>query len=443
MTQIATLLLEKKYSEIKQDINNLNSADIALLFEELEEKTQISVLFKLLSKDVAAEVFSYLSHDRQQMLIECFSDKEIASIVKDLYVDDAVSFLEEMPANVVERVLKNTTAEARANINTILMYPDNSAGSLMTVEFVDLKSEQTIEQAFARIRKIGKDKETINTCYVTDSKHILQGVVTVKDLLLSIPHSKIRDIMNTNTIFVYTYDNQEDVSKLFSKYDLTALPVVDKENRLVGIITVDDIIDVIEQENTKDFHQMAAINPMEDSYLQTSVFTHARKRIVWLLFLMVSAIVTGTILSHYEESYILVPALVSFIPMIMGTGGNSGSQASTLIIRGLALGEINFKDYFKVFYKEVRVALIVGFVLSVFNFVRIILINNSFTLAITVSITLYFTVVFAKLIGFSLPLLAKKLKLDPALMASPLISTISDIISMLIYFTVASIVFGL
>ena len=443
MMEIITLMDEKKFSQIREIFLNANIADIAAEFEEVENREQAVVLFKLIPKDTAAEIFAYLSPEKQQILVESFSDKEIASIIKELYIDDAIDFIEEMPANVVERVLKNTDKETREIINTILMYPENSAGSLMTIEFVDLKSNMTVSEAFARIRRIGVDKETINICYVTDSKRVLQGVVSVRTLLLASPESKVEDLMTTNVIFVNTSEDQENIAKLFSKYDMTALPVVDKENRLVGIITVDDVIDIIQEENTEDFQKMAALGTNTEEYLKTSVVVHAKKRILWLLILMISSTLTGAIIANYQNAYLIIPALVGFLPMIMNTGGNSGSQTSTLVIRGMALGEIKLKDFAKVLFKELRVALLVGFILAIFNFGRIYLLNGDFLLAFVVAITLYFTVIMAKILGFMMPMLAKALKLDPALMSAPLISTIVDALSVLFYFTTVTLVFNI
>ena len=443
MIKITQLFDEKKFLEIREIFNTGNIADIASMLEEVENQEQSTVLFKLLPKNKAAEVFAYLSPDKQQILVESFSNKEISNIIQELYIDDAIDFIEEMPANVVERVLKNTDKETRDIINTILMYPENSAGSLMTIEFVDLKSNMTVQEAFARIRRIGIDKETINTCYVTDSTRILQGVVSVKTLLLSEPDTNIEKIMTTNFIYTQTGEDQEQVAQMFRKYDINALPVVDKEQRLVGIITVDDIIDIIQEENTEDFQKMAAMEPNADEYLITSVFTHFKKRIGWLLILMISSMLTGAIITAYEQAFLIIPALIGFIPMFMNTGGNSGTQASTLIIRGMAMGEIKLKDFFKVFLKEMRVALVVGLVLAIFNFFRIYLLNKDAVLALVVAITLYFTVILAKLLGVILPMAAKKFKLDPALMASPLITTVVDTFSVMFYFFIASILFNL
>jgi len=443
MIKITQLFDEKKFLEIREIFNTGNIADIASMLEEVENQEQSTVLFKLLPKNKAAEVFAYLSPDKQQILVESFSNKEISNIIQELYIDDAIDFIEEMPANVVERVLKNTDKETRDIINTILMYPENSAGSLMTIEFVDLKSNMTVQEAFARIRRIGIDKETINTCYVTDSTRILQGVVSVKTLLLSEPDTNIEKIMTTNFIYTQTGEDQEQVAQMFRKYDINALPVVDKEQRLVGIITVDDIIDIIQEENTEDFQKMAAMEPNADEYLKTSVFTHFKKRIGWLLILMISSMLTGAIITAYEQAFLIIPALIGFIPMFMNTGGNSGTQASTLIIRGMAMGEIKLKDFFKVFLKEMRVALVVGLVLAIFNFFRIYLLNKDAVLALVVAITLYFTVILAKLLGVILPMAAKKFKLDPALMASPLITTVVDTFSVMFYFFIASILFNL
>lgn len=442
-SNLLSLLETKNFKEIKHEFEEQLSADIANILEEVTNKENITLLFKLLNKDTAAEVFSYLSPEKQQLIVESLSDKEVASILNELFIDDAVYFIEEMPANVVEKVLKNTNAETRATINQILNYPENSAGSLMTTEFLDLKSEMTVQKAFERIRKIAKDKETINTCYVTDSQKVLLGVISIKDLLMAEPEEFVGNLMTTNVVNVNTHDDQEIMTQIFSKYDFSSLPVVDNEYRLVGIVTIDDAIDIIQQENTEDFQKMAAISPTDEEYLKTSVLTHARKRIGWLMFLMLSSFVVGYIITSYENAFLVVPALVGFIPMIMDTGGNSGAQSSTLIIRGLAMNEIGLKDYIKIFYKEFFVSILVGFALGFVNFFRIWLFNADILLALTVSLTLFLTVVIAKLIGFSLPFFAKIVKLDPALMASPIITTLVDILAMAAYFYIATLVMGI
>ena len=375
--------------------------------------------------------------DLQEKLINSLTDKELKNVLDELFMDDTVDLIEEMPSNVVKRILKSVSKEDRKTINELLKYPDDCAGSIMTTEFIDLKVNMTVDKAFEKIRKIGLDKETIYTCYVLDVRREVIGIITVKDLLLSDRDVLIKDIMETNVITVNTLDDKEEVVKQFDKYDVMALPVVDKENRLVGIITVDDAIDVLQEETTEDFELMAAMTPTEDSYFKTSVFSHAKNRILWLLILMLSSAITGAIITHYENAFAAIPVLVSFIPMIMGTGGNCGSQSSTLIIRGMAIDEISLKDFGKAIWKELRVSLLVGIVLAVVNGIRIMIQYNDFMLSIVLGLTLITTVVLAKLLGCILPMLAKKLKLDPAIMASPLITTIVDTCSILIYFAIA------
>lgn len=434
--QIIELIENKRYSNLNQYIEQLNPQDLSLLFEELSEEDMV-LLFRLLKKDEAADVFSYMEPDLQEKLINCLTDKELKLVIDELFMDDTVDLIEEMPSNVVKRILKGVNKEDRNTINELLKYPEDSAGSIMTTEFVDLKVNMTVEEAFKKIKKIGLDKETIYTCYVLDIRREILGVITVKDLLLADQDTKIKDIMETNVITVNTLSDQEEVVKQFDKYDIMALPVVDKENRLVGIITVDDAIDVLQDENTEDFEIMAAMTPTEDSYFKTPVWKHAKNRIIWLLLLMISATLTGAILTHYEEAFAAIPLLVSFIPMIMDTGGNCGSQSSTLIIRGMAMDEIKLKDYFKAVWKEIRVALLVGIALALVNGIRVMIQYQNLQLALVLSLTLIGTVCLSKILGCSLPMLAKKLKLDPAIMAAPLITTIVDSCSILIYFTIA------
>ena len=379
----------------------------------------------------------------QEKLIHDLTDAELKNVMDELFMDDAVDLIEEMPANVVKRILKAVNKEDRKKINELLQYPDDSAGSIMTTEFVDLKEDMTVEDALEKIRDVGVDSETIYTCYVLDKNRILLGIVNIKDILLAKKHTVIKDLMVTNIISVNTMEDQEEVTKLFDKYDYFALPVVDNENRLVGIITVDDAINVIQDEVSEDFEKMAAISPNEDGYFATSVFKHAKSRIVWLLILMLSAAITGAIITKYEQAFAAVPLLVSFIPMIMGTGGNCGSQSSTLIIRGLATDEIELKDVFKALWKEVRVSLLVGIVLALVNGIRIFLQYQDLQLALVLGLTLIATVALAKSLGCILPLLAKRLKLDPAIMASPLITTLVDIFSILVYFQIATAIMGI
>ena len=405
--KVIELLEEKKYTSLQEYIDKLNSQDISGLFDDLTNE-DMAILFRLLSKDEAAETFSYMDTDIQEKLINLLTDKELKLVIDELFMDDTVDLIEEMPSNVVKRILKTVSKEDRKTINELLKYPDDSAGSIMTTEFIDLKVNMTVEEAFEKIRKIGIDKETIYTCYVLDTRRKIKGLVTVKDLLLSDKNIQIKDIMETNVITVFTLDDQEEVAKKFDKYDFMALPVVDKEERLVGIITVDDAIDVIQEENTEDFEIMAAMTPTEDTYFKTSVFKHAKNRILWLLILMLSSTITGLIITHYENAFAAIPVLVSFIPMIMGTGGNCGSQSSTLIIRGMAVDEIKLKDFFRAIWKEFRVALLVGIALAICNGVRIVLQYKDIRLAIVLGSTLVGTVLLAKLLGITY--VSKKIK---------------------------------
>ena len=443
MEDIKLELENKNFQELKEQLKNLNIADIATLFESLEEPQQIIILFKLLSKDVAADVFSFLNSDMQETIINTLKDKEIEHIMADLYMDDAADFVQEMPANVVKRVLKNTTKENRDIINKLLSYPENSAGSIMTTEFIDIKQELTVEEAFKKIKKKAADAETVGTIFVTDSKRKIQGVLSIKDLILANSDDKIENIMNPNVVYSTTHTDQEEVSKLFDKYDFYALPIIDTENRLVGIVTVDDIMDVVKEEATEDMEIMAAISPTDDPYLKTSAFTHAKKRIFWLLFLTLSASITGAIMSFFEDAFVAIPALVTFIPMLMGTGGNCGSQSATLVIRGLALNEITLKDYFKVAFKEFKVSLLVSSVLSIVNFVIVWIRYGDPLLGLVIALSLVIVVIIAEFIGGGLPILAKKCKLDPAIMAAPIISTLVDCIAIVSYFLIASAILGL
>ena len=434
--EVIELLENKRYTNLYKYLKQLNNQDISLLFEELSPE-DIVLLFRLLPKDEAAEVFSYMEPDLQEQLINNLTDKELKLVIDELFMDDTVDLIEEMPSNVVKLILKTVNKEDRNTINELLKYPSDSAGSIMTTEFVDLKINMTVEDAFKKIKKIGLNKETVYTCYVLDIKRVIIGIVDIKDLLLADRDALIKDIMETNVVTVNTLKDKEEVTKLFDKYDLVALPVVDKENRLVGIVTIDDAIDVLQEETTEDFELMAAITPTEESYFKTSVFKHARNRILWLLLLMVSSMITGGILTHYEEAFAAVPLLVSFIPMIMGTGGNCGSQSSTLIIRGMAVDEIEPKDFFRAIWKEFRVALLAGTALAIVNGIRIMIQYGNLKIAIVLGLTLIGTACLAKMLGCALPMLAKKLKIDPAIMAAPIISTILDSCSILIYFNIA------
>lgn len=436
------LLEEKNFLELRKLLESMNSADIPSLFEELEED-QMIIIYRLLSKDMAAEVFVELDSDMQEKLINALTDKELKSVIDEIFMDDMVDLIEEMPANVVKRILKTKDAAERKIINKLLKYPEDSAGSIMTTEFVDLKENMTAEDAINKIRKIAEDVESIDTCYVLTMTRKLIGTVDLKKIILAKPKTIVKDIMDTNFIKVLALEDQEEVVKKFDKYDEVSLPVVDKENRLVGIVTVDDAMDVMKEEVKEDFEIMAAITPSEDSYFKTSVFKHARNRIFWLLILMLSAAVTGGVITRYENAFATLPLLVAFLPMVMGTGGNCGSQSSTLIIRGLANDEIKTKDVFKAWWKEVRVAFLVGLALFAVNFLRVLFQYHDTKLGIIIGTTLMGTVTIAKSLGCILPIIAKKLKMDPAIMAAPLISTILDTCSVLLYFNIATLVMGL
>ncbi len=438
--EILELLAEKKYSAVKQLIGQMEEADLAKLFEELENEEdadQFNRLFRLLPKETAAEVFSYMEPEIQEKIVRTLTDTELQHILDDLFMDDYVDLVEEMPANVVKRVMQNTTPANRKLINQYLKYPEDSAGSLMTNEYVYFRSGITVAKAFEIIREHGVDKETIYTCYVTSSRKELLGVVTVREMLLTAPETIIDTLMDTNPIHVHTHDDQEEIAKMFSRYDMLAMPVVDSENRIVGIITIDDAVDVIQDENTEDFEKMAGMTPSDNTYLRTSAFNLAKNRIPWLVFLMIPAMITGALMEYYEAAFVSIPILVTFIPQITGTGGNCGSQSSTMIIRGLALDEITPKDILKVWWKELRVALICGAALSLVNFIRIIVQYHDLQVAVVVSVTLILTVCIAKSMGCVLPILAKLVHVDPAIMASPLITTITDALSILVYFNFA------
>ncbi len=439
---IKDLLINKKYNELKKILNELNSADIPGILEEFDKEDVIRI-FRLLSKEQAGEAFSYMESDMREKLLEDLTDRELKRVIDELFMDDTVDLIEEMPSNVVKRILKLVNKEDRNTINELLKYPEDSAGSIMTTEFIDLKENMTAEQALKRIRKIGTDSETIYTCYVLTEKRILKGIINIKDILIAPKEKLIKELMETNIISANTLEDQEEVAKKFDKYDFYALPVVDNENRLVGIITVDDAINVLQDEAQEDFEKMAAITPTEDGYFETSVWKHAKNRIVWLLILMLSAAITGNILAQYEAAFAVAPLLVAFIPMIMGTGGNCGSQSSTLIIRGLATDEIKLKDIFRVIWKEIRVAFIVGVALAIVNAIRVIVQYRDIQLAVVLGITLIVTTIISKVLGCVLPMLAKKLKLDPAIMAAPLITTLVDVCSILVYFQVATSIMGL
>ncbi len=441
--EIIELINDKQYSKLKEILAELDPADIAALFDDLPERN-MPLLFRLLPKEPAAEVFVELDADTQELLINGFSDAELKEVLDELYLDDAVDIIEEMPANVVKRILRHTDHEMRQNINEILNYPSDSAGSIMTIEFVDLKETMTVSDAFTRIRRTGFDKETIYTCYVIDKNRVLLGTVSAKDLLLAEEDCVISEIMEKNPICLNTKTNREEVVLAFSKYDFLAMPVVDNENRLVGIVTVDDAIDVMQEEATEDIEKMAAITPSEKPYLNTGIFDTCRQRIPWLLLLMISATFTGSIIAHFEDALGTFVVLTTFIPMIMGTGGNSGSQSSVTIIRGLSLGELDFRDIFIIVWKELRVAIICGVVLACATFLKMMIFDHvTENIALIVSLTMILTVVVSKFVGCTLPLLAKKAGFDPAVMASPFITTIVDALSLFIYFNIASSVLGI
>ena len=431
------LVSRKQFRQLKDELCEMNEFDIAYFLEELDSEKQI-IIFRMLPKELASDVFACLEVETQEHIINSITDKELAYIIEELYVDDAVDMLEELPATIVKRVLQNAAPSTRLQINEFLKYPENSAGSIMTAEYIGLKKNMTVQEAFAYIRKHGYDKETIYTCYVMDAKRMLEGVVTVKDLLMNDYEVKIEDIMDTNVIKAVTTDDKEEIADLFNKYDLLSLPVVDHENRLVGIVTIDDAVDVMEEEATEDFEKMAAMLPSEKPYLKTSVLELAKNRITWLLVLMVSSMLTGGILTRYEDAFQVMPLLVSFVPMLTDTGGNAGSQSSTMIIRGMTIGEVASSDIFKVIWKEARVSVIVGLILGLVNFIRLVIQYPGQPLvALTVVLALFATVFVAKVIGGILPILAKRLKLDPAIMAAPLITTIVDAVSLVIYFQIA------
>ncbi|MGI6404801.1 MAG: magnesium transporter [Oscillospiraceae bacterium] len=436
---ITQMLRDKNFKGLKDELAALYPMDIAEVFDDLDPEDCV-ILFRLLQKDQAAEVFSYLSPQRQKDIVGAIHVSLLNYIFNELYFDDKIDFLEDMPANFVKKLIAAAPAEERGLINQFLNYPDNSAGSLMTIEFTDLKKNMTVKEALARIKRTAVDKETIYTCYVLDDTRRLEGIVSLRRLVLSEEDQIISDIMTKDVVLCGTNDDQEEVADLFKKYDLMAIPVVDSEQRLVGIITIDDIVDVIEQENTEDFLKMAAMAPSDDAYLSAGVFTLAKQRIPWLLILMISATFTGAIIGYYENLLSSVVLLTAFIPMLMDSGGNSGNQSSTLIIRGIALGEISLRDWPKVLWKEFRVSLIAGSVLAVINFLRMVLFDNGdLMIKLTVCATLFFAVVIAKLIGSLLPIAAKTLKLDPAIMAGPFITTLVDAIVLFIYFGIARV----
>ena len=445
--ELTALLDRRDMKELQRRMEELNEFDVAEFLSEIEDN-RMPMVFRLLSKETAAEVFSNLEPPEQERIINSITDSELAGIVEEMYVDDAVDMMEELPANVVKRVMRTATHETRTLINQYLHYPENSAGTIMTAEFVDLKKYMSVKESFARIRRIGEDKETIYVCFVTDAARKLEGIVTVKDLLLADDDDVIEELMDRNVVFATTTEDQESVSEKFSDYDLLALPVVDKEGRLVGIVTVDDIIDVMEQEATEDFERMAGMTPSDKPYSRTGIVEMWKNRVPWLLFLMISATFTSVILTHFEDMLAVQAALVAFIPMLMGTGGNSGAQASTAVIRSLSLGDTEPSDALTVVWKELRVAFICGLTLSAVNFVKMLLLdglilgNDGVTVAVaaTVSLSILFIVMFAKVVGSMLPIAAEKIGVDPAVMANPLISTLTDAVSLLIYIYIAKLI---
>ena len=452
MEKILELLNEKKYFMVRDEMLKYNEADIAEMFEELFDDDEIfestMVCYRLLPKAVSVEVFSFLPVDDQLKIVEKITTKELRYIVEQLDFDDKIDILDELPANIVNTILENTLKEERNLINSFLNYPDDCAGALMTPEYISLEKDMTVAEAMAHIKKEGMDAETIYTCYVKDWGRKLIGIVSLSTLVVTEDHIKVRDIMKTDFVYLNVYDDQEEVADAFKKYDFLAMPVVDKEGRLVGIITVDDIIDVIEEENTEDIERMAGIVDVTDTsdsdYLDISVWQHAKNRLPWLLILMVAYIFTGMIVTSFEGKLSKVISLVAYMPMLMGTGGNTGSQASTLIIRGLATGEVDLEDTLKILWKEIRIGALVGLILSAFNFLRVVFLDGqSVMIALTICSAMIFIVMFAKVLGSMIPLIVKKINLDPALIANPFISSISDAVALTIYFAMATLFLGL
>lgn len=448
--EMTVLLSEKKMKPLQQLLEESDEFDVAEFLSELPE-TQMAMVFRMLSKEHAAAVFAELDVPEQEYIINSITDRELGNILDELYLDDTVDMMEELPASVVKRVMRIATPETRKLINQYLKYPENSAGSIMTAEFIDLKKYMSVKESFARIRRIGADKETIYTCFVTSKDRKLEGIVSVKDLIMAEEDTVIEDIMDSNVIFCMTTDDQEDVSGMFSDYDLLSVPVVDKENRLVGIVTVDDVMDVMEQEATEDIEIMAAITPSDKPYSRTGVIDIWKNRFPWLLLLMLSATFTSMILTGFEDALAVQAVLIAFIPMLMGTGGNSGSQSSTAVIRSLSIGDSEPADVLRILWKELRVSVLCGLTLSVINFGKLFLLDRwilgntgvTVPIALTVCVTIFFVVVFAKVVGCTLPMLAEKIGIDPAVMASPLITTLTDAISLLIYFAIAKIFLGI
>lgn len=441
--RILQMLDERKFKELKEELeNNMYPVDLAELMKDFTQK-QLVMVFRLLAKEEAAETFAEMDSDMREMLIGGLTDSELEEVMEEMYLDDTVDVLEEMPANVVDRLLMATDEETRQQINQLLQYPEDSAGSVMNVDYIALRKEMTVADSILKIRQVGLNKETIYTCYVTEKRKLI-GMVDVKELLTTSESKTIEEIMDTNLLYAHTTDDQEEVAQIISKYDLIALPIVDHEMCMVGIVTVDDAMEVLEEETTEDISIMAGVNPSDDSYFETSVLEHVKSRLPWLLFLMLSATVTQMIMNHYESALVVMPQLAGFIPMLTGTGGNCGSQSSTLVIRGISVGEIEFGDLFKVIFKEVRVAVLISLILSVVNGIRIIIMGQGdVMIAVTIGLTMACTIVIAKVVGCTLPLLAEKVGLDPAIMATPLISTLVDISTISVYFAIVSAVFSL
>lgn len=439
--RILEMLEERRFKELKEELeNNMYPVDLADLMEDFNQK-QLVMVFRLLTKEEAAETFTYMDSDLREMLINGLTDSELEEVMEEMYLDDTVDVLEEMPANVVDRLLMATDEEKRQQINQLLQYPEDSAGSVMNVDYIALRREMTVAESILKIRQVGLNKETIYTCYVTEKRKLI-GVVDVKELLTTSESKTIEEIMDTNMLYAHTTDDQEDVANIITKYGLIALPIVDHEMCMVGIVTVDDAMEVLQEETTEDISIMAGVSPNDESYFGTTVVRHVKNRLPWLLFLMLSATVTQMIMNHYESALAVMPQLAGFIPMLMGTGGNCGSQSSTLMIRGLAVGEIEFSDVLKVIFKEVRVAVLISLILSTVNGIRIILMGQGDSLvALTIGMTMACTIILAKIVGCTLPLIAKKVGLDPAIMATPLISTLVDISTVTVYFAIVSAVF--
>ena len=440
--RILQMLDERKFKELKEELEHMYPVDLAELMEDFNQK-QLVMVFRLLAKEEAAETFTEMDSDMRETLIGGLTDSELEEVMEEMYLDDTVDVLEEMPANVVDRLLMATDEETRQQINQLLQYPEDSAGSVMNVDYIALRKEMTVAESILKIRQVGINKETIYTCYVTEKRKLI-GMVDVKELLTTSESKTIEEIMDTNVLYAHTTDDQEEVAQIINKYGLIALPIVDHEMCMVGIVTVDDAMDVLQEETTEDISIMAGVSPSDDSYFETTVLEHVKSRLPWLLFLMLSATVTQMIMNHYESALAVMPQLAGFIPMLTGTGGNCGSQSSTLVIRGISVGEIEFGDLFRVIFKEIRVAILISLILSVVNGIRIIVMGQGDALvALTIGLTMACTIVIAKVVGCTLPLVAEKIGLDPAIMATPLISTLVDISTISVYFAIVSAVFSL